>query len=112
MGGDDPRPGGDESGVPSPTGSGNTTQTRQKPPRGLPCDVQHAITSFIETIKQHNFSPMRLRRISAVVRAGLLPTRAPGRKPTRDAAYADYTTGMRGLKFFRRHIPKHRKLSR
>jgi hypothetical protein len=52
-------------------------------------------------------------KVAVAVRLAIVPKRKPGRKNQRlDKADADYRAGTRGLDLFRKHIPRHDKLSK
>ena len=82
--------------------------------------IPSAVFSVIEQLREtvdHAGLPRAIRlKVSGAVRHAIVPAIVPKRKPSKrnriDGAYADYRAGMRGLDLFRKHVPRHDKLSK
>lgn len=83
-----------------------------RPPQ-IPPAVCAAVDALRDAVEHANLSRRVRLLVAAVVRKEIVPKRKPGRKNRRiDRAYADYKAGKRGLKLYRRHIPRLAKMSR
>jgi hypothetical protein len=83
----------------------------------IPPAVVSAIEQLREAIDQAGLPRSIRLKVAAAVRHAIVPAIAPKRKPDKkrhriDSAYADYRVGLRGLDLFRKHIPRHDKLSK
>ena len=95
----------------------NTSKSSAKKTEPNRTAIPSAVVSVMEQLRQtvdHAGLPRAMRlKVAGAVRLAIVPRRKPGRKDQRlDKADADYRAGMRGLDLFRKHIPRHDKLSR
>jgi hypothetical protein len=80
---------------------------------GIPDSVAAAVGRLREAVEQERLPYEARVRLSIAVRRQVVPRRKSGPKDSRlDAAWADYRTGLRGLKLFKKHIPRHDKMGR
>lgn len=79
----------------------------------IPAAVLSVMEQLRETVDKIGLPRAARLKVAVAVRLAVVPRRRPGRKDQRlDKAYTDYQAGMRGLDLFRKHIPRHDKLSR
>ena len=95
----------------------NTSKSSAKKTEPNRAAIPSAVVSVMEQLRQtvdHAGLPRTTRlKVAVAVRLAIVPKRKPGRKNQRlDKADADYRAGTRGLDLFRKHIPRHDKLSK
>ncbi len=73
----------------------------------IPEDVRTQINRLHEAVDRERLPRGVRQEIIATLRHAMLPRRRRKTDPRIDAAYADYQSGMRGLEFYRKHIPNH-----
>jgi hypothetical protein len=78
----------------------------------IPESVRTAITQLRTAVELENLSQATRAIVSATIRRQVLPKRNEEHRRARyDAAWIDYSAGVRGLKFFRKHIVGHDRMS-
>ena len=92
----------------------NRSASETEPNReAIPSAVVSVMEQLRETVDQASLPRAIRLKVAVAVRLAIVPKKKPGRKDQRlDKAYADYRAGTRGLDLFRKHIPRHDKLSR